>query len=135
MFGPLPAQCLPHPFGNSRFFLMTITFYTLMIMFSQICCSICIKLCHKTCEQSYRHFGIYEKSPNGFLPGLSRSIINHLLSVYYKRNSFFYQFFLYIKGSSIKQDCTVLSCHFFYDSSVSTQHNKSDIILGMNSHP
>ena len=34
------------------------------------------KLYHKTCEQFYRHFGIYEKSPNSFLPGLSRSIIN-----------------------------------------------------------
>ena len=28
------------------------------------------------CEQFYRNFGIYEKSPNSFLPGLSRSIIN-----------------------------------------------------------
>ena len=34
------------------------------------------KLYHKTCEQFYRNFGIYEKSPNSFLPGLSRSIIN-----------------------------------------------------------
>ena len=31
---------------------------------------------HKTCEQFYRHFGLYEKSPNSFLPGLPRSIIN-----------------------------------------------------------
>ncbi len=42
-----------------------------------ICCSIFIfKLYHKTCEQFYRHFGLYEKSPNSFLPGLPRSIIN-----------------------------------------------------------
>ena len=42
-----------------------------------ICCSIfAFKLYHKTCEQFYRNFGIYEKSPNSFLPGLSRSIIN-----------------------------------------------------------
>ena len=42
-----------------------------------ICCSIFVfKLYHKTCEQFYRHFGLYEKSPNSFLPGLPRSIIN-----------------------------------------------------------
>ena len=33
------------------------------------------KLYHKTCEQFYRNFGLYEKSPNSFLPGLSRSIV------------------------------------------------------------
>ena len=42
-----------------------------------ICCSLFVfKLYYKTCEQFYRNFGLYEKSPNGFLPGLSRSIIN-----------------------------------------------------------
>ena len=42
-----------------------------------ICCSIYVfKLYHKTCEQFYRNFGLYEKRPNSFLPGLSRSIIN-----------------------------------------------------------
>ena len=42
-----------------------------------ICCSLFVfKLYHKTCEQFYRNFGLYEKSPNSFLPGLSRSIIN-----------------------------------------------------------
>ena len=42
-----------------------------------ICCSIfAFKLYHKTCEQFYRNFGIYKKSPNSFLPGLPRSIIN-----------------------------------------------------------
>ena len=42
-----------------------------------ICCSIFVfKLYHKTCEQFYRNFGIYEKSPNSFLPGLPHSIIN-----------------------------------------------------------
>ena len=42
-----------------------------------ICCSIFIfKLYHKTCEQFYRNFGLYEKSPNSFLSGLPRSIIN-----------------------------------------------------------
>ena len=35
---------------------------------------------YKTCEQFYRHFGIYEKSPNSFLPGLSRSIVNQFCS-------------------------------------------------------
>ena len=34
------------------------------------------KLYHKTCEQFYRNFGLYEKSPNSFLPGLSLSIVN-----------------------------------------------------------
>ena len=34
------------------------------------------KLYHKTCEQFYRNFGLYEKSPNSFLPGLPRSIVN-----------------------------------------------------------
>ena len=42
-----------------------------------ICCTIiAFKLYHKTCEQFYRHLGIYEKSPNSFLPGLSHSIVN-----------------------------------------------------------
>jgi len=44
-----------------------------------ICCSLFVfKLYHKTCEQFYRNFGLYEKSPNSFLPGLPRSIINQL---------------------------------------------------------
>ena len=44
-----------------------------------ICCLIFVfKLYHKTCEQFYRNFGLYEKSPNSFLPGLPRSIINQL---------------------------------------------------------
>ena len=34
------------------------------------------KLYHKTCEQFYRNFGLYEKSPNSFLPGLPRLIVN-----------------------------------------------------------
>ncbi len=34
------------------------------------------KLYHKTCEQFYRNFGLYEKSPNSFLPGLPHSIVN-----------------------------------------------------------
>ena len=42
-----------------------------------ICCSIYVfNLYHKTCEQFYRNFGIYEKSPNSFLPGLPHSIVN-----------------------------------------------------------
>ena len=42
-----------------------------------ICCSLFVfKLYHKTCEQFYRNFGIYEKSPNSFLPGLPHSIVN-----------------------------------------------------------
>ena len=44
---------------------------------ASICCSLFVfKLYHKTCEQFYRNFGLYEKSPNSFLPGLPRSIIN-----------------------------------------------------------
>ena len=44
---------------------------------SRICCTIiAFKLYHKTCEKFYRHFGIYEKSPNSFLPGLPHSIVN-----------------------------------------------------------
>ena len=42
-----------------------------------ICCSLFVfKLYHKTCEHFYRNFGLYEKSPNSFLPGLPRSIVN-----------------------------------------------------------
>ena len=42
-----------------------------------ICCLIFVfKLYHKTCEQFYRNFGLYEKSPNSFLPGLPHSIVN-----------------------------------------------------------
>ena len=42
-----------------------------------ICCSIFVfKLYHKTCEQFYRNFGLNEKSPNSFLPGLPHSIVN-----------------------------------------------------------
>ena len=44
---------------------------------SRFVCSLFVfKLYHKTCEHFYRNFGLYEKSPNSFLPGLSRSIIN-----------------------------------------------------------
>ena len=44
---------------------------------TSICCSLFVfKLYHKTCEHFYRSFGLYEKSPNSFLPGLSHSIIN-----------------------------------------------------------
>ena len=45
-------------------------------MTSDLLLNFVFKLYHKTCEQFYRNFGIYEKSPNSFLPGLSRSIIN-----------------------------------------------------------
>ena len=38
------------------------------------------KLYHKTCEQFYRNFGLYEKSPNSFLPGLPRPIVNQFCS-------------------------------------------------------
>ena len=31
---------------------------------------------HKICERFYRNFGLYEKSPDSFLPGLPSSIIN-----------------------------------------------------------
>mgnify|MGYP007103823704 CR=1 FL=1 len=36
------------------------------------------KLYHKTCEQFYRNFGLYEKSPNSFLPGRSEAFAGHL---------------------------------------------------------
>ena len=45
-------------------------------MTSDLLLNFVFKLYHKTCEQFYCNFGIYEKSPNSFLPGLSRSIIN-----------------------------------------------------------
>ena len=45
-------------------------------MTSDLLLNFVFKLYHKTCEQFYRNFGIYEKSPNSFLPGLPRSIIN-----------------------------------------------------------
>ncbi len=32
------------------------------------------------CDQFYRNFGLYEKSPNRFLPGLPRSIVNQFCS-------------------------------------------------------
>ena len=47
--------------------LSTITNFDLLLNFV-------FKLYHKTCEQFYRNFGLYEKSPNSFLPGLPRSI-------------------------------------------------------------
>ena len=57
----------------------------------KICCTIiAFKLYHKTCEQFYRHFGIYEKSPNSFLPGLPRPIVNQFCS----------------GGNGIRLDCT-----------------------------
>ena len=45
-------------------------------MTSDLLLNFVFKLYHKTCEQFYRNFGLYEKSPNSFLPGLPRSIIN-----------------------------------------------------------
>ena len=76
----MEVVCVPYyrlsdrPFRNH----LTSLFDTFYIS-SQIpiCCSIFIfKLYHKTCEQFYRNFGLYEKSPNSFLSGLPRSIIN-----------------------------------------------------------
>ena len=43
------------------------------------------KLYHKTCEQFYRNFGLYEKSPNSFLSGLSHSIINQFRLQYWAK--------------------------------------------------
>ena len=48
----------------------------ILFKFRFVCSLFVFKLYHKTCEQFYRNFGLYEKSPNSFLPGLSRSIIN-----------------------------------------------------------
>jgi len=60
-----------------HFFLAIWTFHsTFSSATSDLLLSFAFKLYHKTCEQFYRNFGIYEKSPNSFLPGLPRSIIN-----------------------------------------------------------
>ena len=60
-----------HPFFCATFRKKSLT------NISKICCSLFVfKLYHKTCEHFYRNFGLYEKSPNSFLSGLSRSIIN-----------------------------------------------------------
>ena len=48
----------------------------ILFKFRFVCSLFVFKLYHKTCEQFYRNFGLYEKSPNSFLPGLPRSIIN-----------------------------------------------------------
>ena len=48
----------------------------ILLKFRFVCSLFVFKLYHKTCEQFYRNFGLYEKSPNSFLPGLPRSIIN-----------------------------------------------------------
>ena len=48
----------------------------ILLKFRFVCSLFVFKLYHKTCEHFYRNFGLYEKSPNSFLPGLSRSIIN-----------------------------------------------------------
>ena len=65
---------------NRTAIILFVNFLLLLILSPHqipICYSIFVfKLYHKTCEQFYRNFGIYEKSPNSFLPGLSRSIIN-----------------------------------------------------------
>ena len=58
--------------------LPNIIFFIMLFLHNfQICCShFVFKLYHKTCEQFYRNFGLYEKSPNSFLPGLPHSIVN-----------------------------------------------------------
>ena len=65
---------------NRTAIILFVNFLLLLILSPHqipICYSIFVfKLYHKTCEQFYRNFGLYEKSPNSFLPGLSRSIIN-----------------------------------------------------------
>ena len=65
---------------NRTAIILFVNFLLLLILSPYqipICYSIFVfKLYHKTCEQFYRNFGLYEKSPNSFLPGLSRSIIN-----------------------------------------------------------
>ena len=67
---------------NRTAIILFVNFLLLLILSPHqipICYSIFIfKLYHKTCEQFYRNFGLYEKSPNSFLPGLPRSIINQL---------------------------------------------------------
>ena len=48
----------------------------ILLKFRFVCSLFVFKLYHKTCKHFYRNFGLYEKSPNSFLPGLSRSIVN-----------------------------------------------------------
>ena len=61
-----------HIIKNHCFHLCVLLFY----INSDLLLNFVFKLYHKTCEQFYRNFGLYEKSPDGFLPGLSHSIIN-----------------------------------------------------------
>ncbi|GEM_PF-4196430 len=60
---------IAHRIGHLFLFINTPSNSNLLLNFA-------FKLYHKTCEQFYRNFGLYEKSPNSFLPGLSHSIIN-----------------------------------------------------------
>ena len=76
----MEVVCVPYyrlsdrPFRNHLTLLFDAFYISSQI---PICCSIFIfKLYHKTCEQFYRNFGLYEKSPSSFLPGLPHSIIN-----------------------------------------------------------
>ena len=48
----------------------------ILLKFRFVCSLFVFKLYHKTCEQFYRNFGLYEKSPNSFLPGHPHSIVN-----------------------------------------------------------
>ena len=61
-------------------------FYLFQIV---ICCTIIVfKLYHKTCDQFYRCFGLYEKSPNSFLPSLPHRAVQEF-SVLLLRVTFF----------------------------------------------
>ena len=65
-----------HIFGKFHASTNCISFHPITSSNSDLLLNFVFKLYHKTCEQFYRNFGIYEKSPNSFLPGLPHSIVN-----------------------------------------------------------
>ena len=81
-FGAFFIKYLPKPIivnGRSKSIINIKIQNPIVISFtttSDLFLNFVFKLYHKTCEQFYRNFGLYEKSPDGFLPGLSHSIIN-----------------------------------------------------------
>ena len=60
MFDPLPAQCLPHPFGNSRFFPLPTQFYIMVFVLSRFFFLFDFKLYHKHLDSVFTFF-VYKK--------------------------------------------------------------------------
>ena len=77
---PIPDEQRVITIAKSNIAIPNPIFFTVNPSFenSDLFLNFVFKLYHKTCEQFYRNFGLYEKSPNSFLPGLPRSIINQL---------------------------------------------------------